>query len=221
METDFEKKGKTGKKFIHLKDEVWEMCDVLFVAQENLRCLSYLHKEENDPDKNFYKRRSMYFDFTKKMTWRLVVLELCKLFNDTEDFSIRKLLAKLKPGGLHQGIIPANNIQAWEKVLDGHKDIIKRLKTQRNKSIAHKDRTGLNHKINGVSLKQANDLLAFIQNIVKEIYFKVTGTTFMVDSPVNSPAEDLDKIICSLAKERKASLAPLMDEAKRYGLTNF
>ncbi len=203
-----------------LKDEIWEICEILFIAQENLKVLRYLGSPESDPYRAAVKTRSMFFDFSQKMSWRIVVTELYKLFTPDENFSISALIEKLSDGEF-AGIIAEEKIKQWKERTGRLGNTIKKIRNQRNKSVAHKDRAGLNQKKNGVRLDQADALIVIVQEIAREIYFEINQSHFAVEDPINAPVDDLKSLVRDLGEKRKADLAPLVALGKQYGLTNL
>lgn len=208
------------KKKIELKKETWELAEILLLAQESLKVVEYLLKDEEDQDKEYSKRMNAIFVYSRSIYWRVIVIELSKLFSekDTERYNIYKFISKLKLDG-HYGdaLISVSEIEAWEKKLADNKDSISNLILHRNKVYVHTDRNS-NEVPNTVTITKARELIEIIQKIIREVYFTVFKSSFMVDSPVNAPVDNLKWVISALAKEKKERESPLRHLAKHYGI---
>lgn len=209
-----EKKGE-------LKTEAWAIADILFPAQESLKIVAYLRKDEGDDDRNYVKR-AIYFQYETSNHWRTIVIQLCKLFSESkgEHYRLRKFIVSLKPGGYFEDAgISADKIAKWEEALALERDIIDNLLLQRNKKYAHSDRDG-KEVVNEVSIAKARELIGLVQNIVREIYSTVFESSFLIDQPVGSPVDSLKWVIDSLVSEKKTKELPLRKLALKHDITD-
>jgi hypothetical protein len=208
------------KKKLELKKETCELAEILFLAQESLKVVEYLLKDEENEDKEYSKRMNAFFVYSRSIYWRVIVIELSKLFSekDSEHYNIYKFISKLKLDG-HYGdaLISGSEIEAWEKTLADNKDSISNLILQRDKVYAHTDRNS-KEVPNTVTITKTRELIEIIQKIIREVYFTVFASSFMVDSPVNAPVDNLKWVIGALAKEKKERESLLRKLAKHYGI---
>lgn len=154
------------------------------------------------------------------MSWRLLILELYKLFSKKKEYSLRNLFLNIKAGGF-PGMATEADLNKWGNKLDENMEMISKLRNQRNKLIAHQDRDGLDGEANGISIIDIRTLIVLIQEVVKSIYFIVTGFSLIVDNLINAPVDELDKIITLQVKDRREKLIPTIEEAKKYELDEF
>lgn len=208
-----------AKKKQELKKETWEISEILFWAQESLKVVQFITKKEEDDDMAYVKRNA-FFVYSTSIYWRVIVIELCKLFSskDTEQYNLQKFISKFKKAG-HYGdaCIALGTIIDWEEMLGKEKDIINNLLLQRDKIYAHKDRNSKT-VANTVTLAKTKELIAVVQKILREIYATVFESSFMVDDPINPPAGNLLDIINILANEKKLREKPLRELTKQYGI---
>lgn len=208
------------KKKQELKSETWEISEILFLAQESLKVVELLVKEETDDDRAYTKRMNSFFVYTTSVYWRVIVTELCKLFSskENEQYNLHKFISKLKTAG-HYGDagISQESIIAWKDILENEQEAIDNLILQRDKIYAHKDRNAKTI-VNTVTLLKTKELIAVVQKIVREIYSTVFESSFMVDDPINPPVANLEYIINILASEKKKRETPLRKLAKEYGI---
>lgn len=208
------------EKKAELKKETWELAEILFLAQESLKIVEYLIKDEADDDKVYSKRMNTFFVYSRSIYWRVIVIELSKLLTEksSEQYNIYKFISKLKQHG-HYGdaLISVSEIEVWEKILADNKDSISNLILQRNKVYAHTDRNSKEIP-NTVTITKTKELIEIIQKIIREVYFTVFESSFMIDSPVNAPVDNLKWVIGALAKEKKERESPLRKLAKHYGI---
>lgn len=203
-----------------LKSETREISEILFLAQESLKVVELLVKKEEDNDRAYTKRMNSFFVYSTSIYWRVIVIELCKLFSskENEQYNLRKFISKLKVTG-HYGDagISKESIIDWEGILENEKEVIDNLILQRDKVYAHKDRNA-KLVVNTVTLLKTKELIGMVQKIVREIYSTVFDSSFMVNDPINPPVGNLEYIINILANEKKKREKPLRKLAKEYGI---
>jgi hypothetical protein len=208
------------EKKSELKKETWELAEILFLAQESLKIVEYLIKDETDDDKVYSKNMNSFFVYSCSIYWRVIVIELSKLLSDksTEHYNIYKFISKLMPHG-HYGDakISPDKIEIWKNALTENKDSIKNLILQRDKLYAHTDKNSKSIP-NIVTLTKTKELVTIIQEIIREVYLTVFESSFMVDSPINAPVDNLKWVISALAKEKNERESPLRKLAKHYGI---
>ena len=94
-----------------LKKELKEICDILYIAQEDLKIVGYFYSYEPNTDSAFIKEINAYFCFTRITSWKNVVLEIYKLFHSAEDYNIFTLLNSPSLKGKFSGFLPTENIK--------------------------------------------------------------------------------------------------------------
>ncbi len=206
----------TEKKKQQLKKEVKEINDILLLAQEALKIVGYLSEE--DDEISYLKKANEFFGFTLIVYWRVIVIELSKLFGEreTEHFNIHKFISKLKRSGHYRDAkISAEKIAAWENEIKKEKEIIENLLQQRDKIYAHTDRK---HKevLNKLSIKNFQRLVKIIQVIICTIYFDIFESAYLINEPIDSPVEKLKWIMNMVAQHKKSDAVVWEERKKRY-----
>ena len=67
-----------------MKKETWELAQILFLAQESLKIVEYLVKDEEDENTVYSKKMNAFFVYSTSIYWRVIVIELSKLFSDND-----------------------------------------------------------------------------------------------------------------------------------------
>ena len=153
------------KKKAELKKETWELAQILFLAQESLKIVEYLVKDEEDENTVYSKKMNAFFVYSTSIYWRVIVIELSKLFsdNDKEHYNIHKFISKLKPDGYYgDASISPSAIEIWEKALVDNKDATSNLILQRNKVYAHTDKNS-KEVPNKVTLTKTRELVRLLR----------------------------------------------------------
>lgn len=203
--------------------EIEIICNILFDAQESLKIVKYLHADNESDDIVYIKRINAFFYWVKVSQWKTVIIELFKLFGKGENFNINQFLNKLGSKGVFEGIIDVISVKNWKARIKTYEPTIAKLRNQRNKSIAHKDRDILEdikefEAENEITIDEVLELIEIVQQVAREIYKVVKQTDFMINSPINSPVDNLKFIVMELAERRLSRLKPLLAEARKYGL---
>lgn len=222
--------GNTATPIPQLQKEKEELikeleiiCNILFAAQESLKIVDYLYADDENGDLVYTKRMNAFFYWVRISQWKTVIIELFKLFGESENFYIKPFLNKLGRKGVFEGIIDELSIKGWKARIKICNPIITKLRNQRNKTIAHKDRGILVdlkefETENEISIEEVRELILIVQQVAREIYKVVMQTDFMINSPINSPVDNLKWMIKELTEKRLTDMAPLFAEAKKYGL---
>lgn len=203
--------------------EIEIICNILYDAQESLKIVDYLYADDENGDLVYTKHLNAFFYWARVSQWKTVIIELFKLFGESENFYIKTFLNKLGRKGIFEGIIDEISIKAWKERIKICDPIITKLRNQRNKTIAHKDRDILVdikefERENEISIEEVRELIVIVQQVAREIYKVVKQTDFMINSPINSPVDNLKWIIKELTDKRSENLRPLFVEAIKYGL---
>ncbi|WPV65407.1 hypothetical protein [Chitinophaga sp. LS1] len=208
-----------GKKQQELKNEIWQICEILLLAKSSFNITKYL-LHPNSLKHTEYINSSAYFKYSIIINWRTTVIELSKLFADNKDrdrFNLKHFIKKLKKDGHFGDIkIPDTIIADWEAILDKEVNAINNLILQRDKIYAHTDPA---HKsvTNTVHIRKTDELIGVVEKVIKHIYLTVfdTGISF---EPVGDPIQNLNYLLDILVNERETNLAPPMAFAKKHGL---
>lgn len=183
---------KLSKRSLALKEEAQKIAGILGEAQESLKIMEYLAK--GDPAIDVYnKHADSFWGFTAWVFANQVLLGLHILLHKEEHYSIPKLLNKLKPGGLFKSIISTEQINKWEARIEEMKASYDRIAVRRNKQIAHRDRSFDETQAEHIKIQELRDIVALVQEIIKEIYAVTEQSHYLIEHPVNAPIEGLKK----------------------------
>src|SRR5690554_7341748 len=115
----------------------------------------------------------MFFNFKKRKYWRVIVLQLSKLYIERERFNIINLLEKCKKGNYYSSLNINQNfiINELNKIKENQK-LIDNIKIQRDKIFAHEDANN-EEIVNDITLDETKNLIELCQNIIFQIYSEV------------------------------------------------
>ncbi|MFL5788971.1 MAG: hypothetical protein ACJ748_13010 [Flavisolibacter sp.] len=170
-------------------------------ALESFKILLCLTKSEKFEERSFVKFKNPFFVYEAQIHWRIIVLELCKLFSDKENehYNLNKFISRLKKGGhFADAEINDSSIEVWKAQLRKENKKIGNLILQRDKLFAHTDRSK-GKVANNVTIGKTRELVKMVQQIIKEIYLTVFKSSILIDEPISSPVENLEQIIDILA----------------------
>jgi hypothetical protein len=168
---------------------------IILLAQENFKIVTYLGTLDSRKHINRLKRE-VFFDFTSVNAWRVIVLELSKLFSRKEHFSINKLIAEFQERGkFYKPELQFASFEAWEKFNTEHAEDVLNLKKQRDTSYAHSDIIEIR---NMVDVHTAQEMLNMSQLVIREIFAKIFNTDYSFDYTINSPVDSLKRLFSSL-----------------------
>ncbi len=199
-------------KEAEIKNEVWQIWQILLIAKECFQYSLYLHKPSTQEEQN-YLRHSQDFGFIRQILWRMSVIELSKLFCDSKDrdrFNIFHFINKLKKGG-HFGDmgISKTTIAKWENQIAINKDTITQILTLRDKVYAHTDANGEKYTKGDLTFQQTEKLIQIIENVIQEIYSTVFQTHAIMDTPIFE--KERFNIIKILASEQDRRIKELQE----------
>lgn len=197
-------------KKTEFKTDLEKIVKIFFLCKESYLVLRELYKTiDNSKYLIDLKFKAPFITLTKVNYWRVIVLQLSKLFIERERFNIIRLLEKCKADGhyasmnINQNFVNSelNRIKEKQKLIDD-------IKLQRDKIFAHEDAN--NEKIvNDITLDETKELIELCQNIIFHIYSEAYDTHYDFEMR-NSAISNLKYILKSLderemhRKEEKA-----------------
>ncbi len=197
---------------------LWEMIPILIRIQENYKMYDFSTKRHEKQEENYLLQRNWFFQFSSNNMLDVIILNLSKLYNGTEDYSLNQLVNKLsKNNEFGQLEIPIDKVRKWKKSIKENKEIIKSIINIRNNFIAHKSKLADKLTVPRVSKANLKQLIETAQNIFISIYDEVYETSFIPD-PIIQPIDDLKEIVSALSNSKRKELAPLIELEKKYDL---
>jgi hypothetical protein len=159
-----------------LEERIEAIKNIYFSAKVSFSDAEYLYLPDTEEEKKI-AAENLFVHRIRISCWRNVVLELCKLYldSDNEHFNLFKFLRNLKSE--YKGISQTNQvsdekIDSWIQELTHYKvvEIVKRLKTIRDKHIAHTD---IDSKSNNnqvrVTFKETREIFEVTEKLLSEI----------------------------------------------------
>lgn len=138
---------------------------------------------------------SEFLDYTRKIHWRIAVLELSKLFSPSagDKHNLNLFFENCDTEYKNQILVPVPTLQLWRDRLKGLDDIIGKVKTIRDKVYAHTD---LNSEAitEGLTEKDLFLLIDYAHFILNEVS-TILGTGEILYKKPNAEIEDLEHFL--------------------------
>jgi hypothetical protein len=207
------------------KAQLDEITGVFVIAQSSFNVLEYLAMTTGGIEgyiitNNSFLRTSIF------AYWRVAVLELSKLFPNTGDdannhFSVRKIIDDLKT---KTTLLTAPEIDGLEKEETSLRNeetrlkekIIKSIKTQRDKKIAHTDKDRFSFP-DGLSLENLFTMLHGCEIMINFLNKKINGVDFSTAN-INEPVTHLQTMVELLAEIKRKEVYQKLKEAQSAGI---
>jgi len=156
------------------KTDLEKIVKIFFLSKESYLVLKELYKTiDNSSFLIDLKFKGSFFTLTKVNYWRVIVLQLSKLYIERERFNIINLLEKCKKGNYYSSLNINQNfiIDELNKIKENQK-LIDDIKIQRDKIFAHEDANN-EEIVNDITLDETKNLIELCQNIIFQIYSEV------------------------------------------------
>jgi len=205
-------------KKTEFKSDLEKIVRIFFLCKESYLVLRELYKTVDNTDYIInLKFKGPFFTLTKVNYWRIIALQLSKIYVERERFNIIKLLEKCKKGGYFASInLNQDFIEEQLYMISQKQKYIEHIKLQRDKIFAHEDADNA-ELANDLTLDETKDLIDLCQNILFKMYGEVYETHF--DFEMRSSAVDnLKKILTSLNEreiQKEMEEKRILDEYKK------
>lgn len=192
-------------KEIEFKNHIERIVNIFFLCKESYLVLRELYSiKENSDYLIDLKNRGTFFTLTKVNYWRVIVLQLSKLFieSDNEKFNIIKFLNDCKTGEDFGSLqLDQNFVELQLERISEKQYLIDQIRIQRNKVFAHDDpnNSGI---INDITLDETKDLIELCQDLIFKIYLEVYDSHYDFEMG-NSAESNLKYILKSLDERNK------------------
>ena len=200
------------------KTHLEKIVKIFFLGKESYLVLRELYKV-NDCSEYLIdlKFKGSFFTLTKVNYWRIIILQLSKLFIEREEFNIIKILENCKKGGYYKSLnINQEFINNELSRITAKKKLIDDIKLQRDKIFAHEDSNN-EGIVNDITLDEREELFDLCQNIIFHIYTEVFDTHYEFEMG-NSAHSNLRYVLNALdeiEKQRKTERTKLVEELIR------
>lgn len=195
------------------KHDVERITQILLFCDTSYNVLRELYRTKDNSEYQInLKYKNSFFLLTKINYWRVIILQLSKLYGN-ERFSIVKLLEKSKKGNFYKSIdLNQEMIHKHLQLIDEKEDLLKEVKKQRDKIFAHEDADSINIQ-NEISLDEAEMLIKLCQDILSEIYSSKYKTHYMFNGH-KSALKNLQIILKSLDERNEVRVEDRKDLVK-------
>jgi hypothetical protein len=168
---------------------------IILLANSSFDVVKFIEFENpaETPAIRWEKNFSYFFPFVSVNFYRITIIELSKLYNHTERYSLNKLLQKFNSNQEFDGLINKEKLQIYNKQLKSNSKLIKELIDLRNKHYAHQDEDYKNYI--SLEISKIEDMLLLSKNLFNKIYKDVFNKLFFFDFPLGKPLESLDKLM--------------------------
>lgn len=185
---------------IEFENHIKRLVNIFFLCKESYLVLRELYSVKEDSEYLIdLKYNGSFFTLTKINYWRIIVLQLSKLYidNDKEYFNVKKFLNNCKTGERFS-LLDLDQIFINEQLqrISKKQHLIDNIRIQRNKIFAHDDPRN-SDIVNDITLDETKDLIELCQDLIFKIYQEVYDTHYDFEMG-NSPKENLLYILKSL-----------------------
>lgn len=191
------------------KDQLREKLDkiggIFLSAKEHFIICKYLYNPDTERERK-YLNNSNFFSLVSHAFWRLSIIELSKLINESssEKFNVHRLIARFKKDNdLAKLGLDESLVKEWENSFSENKGIIEVVLNLRHKLYAHTDPKGEEYAKAELYFSDVEKLMDIIKDILDKIYSSIfdEGLHFVPLVP-DSETSSLVRLIVE-AKEEK------------------
>lgn len=178
-----------------LKIDLEIISRIILLANSSFDVVKFLETEnlEESPAIRWEKNFSYFFPFVSVNFYRIAIIELSKLYNHNERYSLQKLLQKFNATQEFDGLIDNEKLKICNKQLKSSRNLVKELIELRNKHYAHQDEDYKNFI--SLELSKIEELLSLSKYIYNNIYEEVFEKSFFFDFPLGKPLDSLDQLM--------------------------
>jgi hypothetical protein len=170
---------------IELRKELDQLSRIFFSAKSYSYYFKFIHSSKSKHPLVF-KTYSFFIESIYHSICVCLVLDLCKLFDNREKFSLEKLCNKMRYGYSKSELINYQSINDFNEMCkmlnhDRISFLLNKLKTTRDKYYAHFDRTRTAFGSIQMSSSEIDELITISENLIKTIELKYFSTSVTYD----------------------------------------
>lgn len=167
-----------------LKEDIEIRWKILIIIKEVLKFATYFEQPETRLEQ-FYIRQHRHLTFISWSLWRLAIIELCKLFGDSDNqkFNMLKLLRKIAPDG------DFRSLKFDQKTLAKFKDrsnelnfVIVEINRLRNTLYAHTDSDPFERAETFITVADCAALVQFAEDIIRTLAGTYLDTDYIANT---------------------------------------
>ncbi|WP_162055193.1 AbiU2 domain-containing protein [Pontibacter pamirensis] len=155
-----------------LKSDISSIWKIFHLAKQSYQYSYYLHKPDSEEETTEINRNH-FLNFTRHTILRVLIIELCKLYNkdsNNQKFSVPKLLKKLKRYGHYSKLkFDQAKLVQWDLKLQSYESTINNINVLRDKLYAHTDRQKPDLEQYGFEFEELKVLLELTEDIIFQI----------------------------------------------------
>jgi hypothetical protein len=195
-----------------LQKDISSIWNIFYLAKQSFQYSYYLHKPDTEEEATEISRDHFLY-FSRHLILRVLVIELCKLYNkdnSNQKFRICNLLNKLKANG-HYSKLKFNQekIAEWELTLQSYETTIYTINILRDKLYAHTDRNKPDLEQYGFEFEDLKNLL----NLAEDIIFQINSDLFDKHSDLKTEFDRREmNAIKDLVEFRKSDLQKFWEQ---------
>jgi hypothetical protein len=154
-----------------LKEDVEFRWKILILIKETL--MFYISFERpNTEVERFYVYRDLHLRFISLSLWRLLIIELSKLFGDSENqkYNVLKLLRKLAPSGEYRSLrFDEDTLNRLISNINQFKSSIDEVSHLRDNYYAHSDRDPFEKIDTTLTLTNCEELTSLAEEVIRTV----------------------------------------------------
>jgi hypothetical protein len=154
---------------LQLKQDIDIRWKITIFAKEAYKFSNYFVNPDTDCERN-YILSNLHLNFIRLALWRLTVIELCKLFSDSDSqkYNLKKLLRKIANNDKYKELNFDNDtLKQYHKNLNEFDDSIDEIKRLRDKFYAHTDVDPFEKIASTLSLADCERLIVFAEELLQ------------------------------------------------------
>lgn len=193
-----------------LKTDIEIRWKILIIAKETLKfCSSF--QNPNTKIERYYVSRDKHLTFIGWSLWRMLIIDLSKLFGDSDNqkYNVMKLLRKLDPAGDYKSLKYAPKyLEGFNRRITELNESIKEISRLRNRFFAHADSDPFIKIETTLTTADCEKLTDLAEEIIRAVASKCIGTDYIV-YPLYYNSKDFDMIytLANLEQEENLKIA--------------
>jgi hypothetical protein len=180
-----------ASKKLQLKQDIEIRWKITIIAKEVYKFSNYFVNPNTDGERN-YVSNHRHLNFISWALWRLSVIELCKLFGDSEkqNYNLQKLLKKMAPDGHYRALTFDNDkLNDFNNKLKGFDDSIREINRLRNNFYAHTDKDPFEKIETTLRTSDCANLIVFAEEVLQGLAEVVGNEQYLFNTNVYDSQE--------------------------------
>ncbi|WP_431199636.1 hypothetical protein ACQ86K_01210 [Mucilaginibacter sp. P19] len=167
-----------------LKEDIEIRWKILIITKEVLKFATYFEMPETRLE-SVYIRQHRHLSFISWSLWRLAIIELCKLFGDSDNqkFNMLKLLRKVGPAGDYRSLkFNQETLAAFNERANDLSLVIHEINRLRNNLFAHTDSDPFDRTETFITVSECGLLAEFAEEIIRTLADTFLDTDYIANT---------------------------------------